>query len=481
MSRIASRRFSIEHQLWFASRSGDWNPLHVDPIEARRTVAGQLVVHGIHALLWAVEAHLATAGDVPAAVNATFFKPTPVDADLALDRTTETDGTVWLEATRASDVLFSVRLRPGAVPHSGAHAVAPRDRPRPPLRVLSFEEVKDAAGASPIEADADALTRTFPRACASLGPGRVAALMTVSQIVGMECPGHHSLLAGVDVRIDVPDTSAAVEWRVSRHRAAAASIEIAVSGGGLLGTAAVFVRPAPVDQLTAAEMKARVAPGEFAGQRALVIGGSRGLGEVVTKAVAAGGGEVTLTYHTGQGDARRVAADIESIGRRCQVDRFDAIAADAAACRRLLATAPTHLYYFATPRIGAGHAGRFDSELSARFQAAYVDGFANVVLAAADLNNALRVFYPSSVFVRELPPAQIEYAAAKAAGELICRLVARQHPHVGILVTRLPRVRTDQTVSLVGGTPRSAVEVMLTAVRRLHRLGDGLTVDDETK
>lgn len=172
MSRIASRRFSIEDQLWFASQSGDWNPVHVDPVEARRTVAGELVVHGIHGLLWTVDTHLATAGDVPLAVSATFVKPTPVGADIALERTLDTDGTVWLEATRGSDVLFSVRIMPGPLPLSGEHSVAPRKRRDRSPRVLSFDAVKDAAGASPIEADAGALSRIFqvrviPSGCAA--------------------------------------------------------------------------------------------------------------------------------------------------------------------------------------------------------------------------------------------------------------------------------------------------------------------------
>jgi NAD(P)-dependent dehydrogenase (short-subunit alcohol dehydrogenase family) len=479
VSRIASRRFSVEDQLWFASQSGDWNPVHVDAIEARRTVAGELVVHGTHALIWALDAHLATGGGVPAAVNATFFKPSPVDADITLERTVDTDGTVWLEATRGGDVLFSGHIVPGPVPVSGSQALAPRNRPRQTPRVLSFDEVKDAAGVSPIEADADALSRIFPRACNILEQRRVAALMTLSQIVGMECPGLHSLLSGVDVRFDVSDPSPAIEWRVTRHRLAAAPIRIAVSGGGLAGTVAALVRPAPVEQLTAAEMKARVTAGEFAGQHALVIGGSRGLGEVVAKAVAAGGGKVTLTYHAGEADARRVAADIESIGRTCGVEHFDATSADAAARERLVTAGATHLYYFATPRIGAGRAGRFDSELWARFHAAYVDGFAHLVFAAADFNKKLRVFYPSSVFVNEVPSSQMEYVAAKAAGEMICRLVARQYPNIGILASRLPRMTTDQTVSLLGAPPRSAVGVMLTVIRRLHHLANGLTIDDD--
>ncbi len=56
MNDILGRRtFSIDDQRCFATLSGDHNPLHLDPVVARRTMAGEPVVHGVHTLLWALE------------------------------------------------------------------------------------------------------------------------------------------------------------------------------------------------------------------------------------------------------------------------------------------------------------------------------------------------------------------------------------------------------------------------------------------
>ena len=52
---VASRTFTLEDQNTFAKFSGDFNPIHVDPIFARRTISGQCVVHGIHGLMWALD------------------------------------------------------------------------------------------------------------------------------------------------------------------------------------------------------------------------------------------------------------------------------------------------------------------------------------------------------------------------------------------------------------------------------------------
>src|SRR5438552_14675943 len=63
VSTLSSRRFTLEDQLEFAEISGDWNPMHVDAIAARRTICDDVVVHGIHSLLWALECVAQLAGE----------------------------------------------------------------------------------------------------------------------------------------------------------------------------------------------------------------------------------------------------------------------------------------------------------------------------------------------------------------------------------------------------------------------------------
>src|SRR5208283_179858 len=53
---VARHRFDDAEQERFASATGDFNPMHMDPIAARRTQAGAPVVHGIHYALWAIDA-----------------------------------------------------------------------------------------------------------------------------------------------------------------------------------------------------------------------------------------------------------------------------------------------------------------------------------------------------------------------------------------------------------------------------------------
>src|SRR5580658_10456419 len=53
-----TRVFSADDQLAFARLSGDYNPIHLDPVAARRLLFGQPVVHGMHTLVWALDVWL---------------------------------------------------------------------------------------------------------------------------------------------------------------------------------------------------------------------------------------------------------------------------------------------------------------------------------------------------------------------------------------------------------------------------------------
>src|SRR5262245_50759968 len=84
------RKFNFEDQIAFAALSGDYNPIHVDALAARRLLFGAPLVHGVHSVMWALDSCLQNSTEALElhSLRTTFFKPVRVgeEIDLAVQR-----------------------------------------------------------------------------------------------------------------------------------------------------------------------------------------------------------------------------------------------------------------------------------------------------------------------------------------------------------------------------------------------------------
>ncbi len=462
---VFQRTFTEDDQRHFAALSGDWNPVHTDPVAARRTPYGH-IVHGVHAVAWAMNAFLVDpAPSSPSRIRVTFLRPIAVRQPVVATWGVEDDEVVCSIEGR-SGVAVAIRMSLGGpafsdpcLPASLAARGTPAD--------LAFADARGLEGVTDASGDTAALTATFPHLVAALGTLRTAAILGLSRLVGMVCPGLHSVFTGLDVTV-IAESLSSISYRVTRHSVARAPVRIGFAGGGISGSLDAFFRPRPAVQATVADVAASVEPGSYAGQTALIIGGSRGLGEATAKLVASAGGTVIVTYHVGRADAERVRDEIRAAGRQCLVFQCDAEHPEA-----LLAqldgqrVRPTHVFFFASPPIHANR-GAFDPDMFAAFAAHYVVAFDRLCRGVADRGGA-RVFYPSTVFLDDSAPGFAEYTCAKAAGEALCRHMARTLPSLQLYPERLPRTHTDQTNSFLEGPAASAHEVMAGIVKQMSR------------
>ena len=466
-------RFTAADQRSFARLSGDFNPVHLDPVVSRRVGPGEPIVHGMHLLLRALEIHVADSSVRRRLTLAvTFLRPAFLHELIRVESTAE--GTVsahsdgGVEVARAQIASASGPTRPAIAPNRRSR-MAPGAAHRAPT-VHTLADVAGAAGVIEL-ATTGSVRHAFPRLARALGADVVAAMAGISKLVGMECPGRDSILSGLRLNLTPHARAARLGWRVARADRRFGLVRIEVCGQGVTGTVDAFLRPPPAALPTIAAAATRVGPAEFTGQRALVVGGSRGLGAAAAMLLAAGGGLPIVTYASGAAEAAALQADARLAGRKIETLRFDLVDDDAATSLGEAAARfrPTHLYYFATPRIFARRREPFDDKLFERFAAFYVGGFARVCASLGPAVQTVDVFYPSSTAIEQQPAELAEYVAAKSAGESLCRLLERQTRGLRILVRRLPRVATDQTASVVAARARDPYDVMLPIVREMQQ------------
>ena len=469
---LAQRTFTVEDQTAFALLSGDANPMHMDALAARRTQAGKPVVHGVHTLLWAMDRVAARHPGLPrpGAVRADFRSFLHIGRTAKVSEREDASGRRL--AVTADDVTI-LSLELGALSRRTPRAVqVPSVEPaRPNLPVeLQLGQIADQRGLVAFAAEPEAVAAAFPHASAWIGVDRVGALLCCTRLVGMACPGLHSIFNRLDVELEgvggAPGLlSYAVEGVDPRFR----RVALAVAASGLTGSLVTSVRTPPVRQVSMAVLAGRVEPGEFKGARALVVGGSRGLGEATAKVLASGGAEVVVTYARGRSDAEGVAAEIGDAGGRCTVTHFEAL--DDAAEQLQCVGSFTHAYYFATQSILTSSARTFDPERLEAFLAMYVSGFSRLCQALMAQGGTVGVYYPSSVSVADRPAGMGEYAMAKAAGEILCEEINRAQSRLHVIASRLPRLATDQTASLISVETPDPIDILHPLIQRVQQIG----------
>ena len=472
----AMRHFGASDQESFARLSGDWNPMHMDMLAARRTQAGSRVVHGMHLVLWALD-HLACSDGrigllTSAKIKFTAFVHLERPVALVLVKSGaegirlqlmvgETPALVAKLKFGESTDIASVPMISGGVTKIALGEVALEPE---------FEAMGQQDGRLDLPAGATRLAETlFPALCLAVGATAVCELALLSTVVGMIVPGLHSILSEVGISLRGAECGLpGCDFRVKGTDARFRRVEVLTRGARLSAALTAFARFPPPPAPTFEAALALIVPGEFRGRRSLIIGGSRGIGAATAKLIAAGGGKVALSYVHGRADAETVAQDI-NLGcgsPNCTIFRYDA-EANPEPQLAAVPSAVTHVYYFATPHIFGQGKMAYSAARFREFVKFYVDGFYNLVLAlvSSQTPTGLTLFYPSSIAVVERPRYMSEYSMAKAAGEMLCADLLRTIPGISIDTPRLPRIETDQTATVPPVAAASALEVMLPLLR----------------
>lgn len=462
---LGIKTFAMNDQLDMARWSGDFNPMHVDVVAARRLLTGSPVVHGMHLVLEALARWSVYGGTSFAALGGEFSKPVSV-GDCVSFFAQQQDGKTVLLA-RVDGITHMMLTLTVELQSATWEGLPPGERlewgnrpiEEPPAhwldRTCALPEIEGTLPAANL-------------AASIIGMQGAIQLGQLSTLVGMACPGLHSIFASFV--LTKRETISGGRFRAQLYDSRFKLLRITVDGAWC-GEVRAFVRAAPQQQPPMQEVIALVEPGLPAGHRTWVLGGSRGLGEIAAKVAAAAGSEVTLTYASGLDDAHRVADEINSADRgRASVARYSVGDTE---IRTLCSerTRPLAILYFATPRIARRRAQLFEPARLREFLEVYAEEPARLALALehASLQHRspapVRFFFPSSTYIDELPSGMVEYAMAKAAAEVMAQDLNKRLRYVQVKTTRLPKLLTDQTAGITAEAGPSALAVVALAIQ----------------
>jgi len=467
---VGERTFNHEDQLSFAELSGDYNFIHVDPLYSRRSLFGSVVVHGIHSVLCGLEYWLASyANEVTIrSLKAEFNSPLRVDEAtiFTLRRINQNQLVIEIRSKRSVGTRLKIVWRSGkeVMPQSFVDDCPVKQNPK----LLSKTEICKSFGRLDLYLKHDIVKSEFPNLHTYLSPNLIATLLATTRLVGMHCPGVNSLFSEVNLHSDKNQLGTGLTYDAKDVDDRFGLLTMNIQAPGLCGSIKAFERPSPQIQRSFKEMKASVNNSEFSNQRALIIGGTRGLGEVTAKLLAAGGADVKITYFQGKNEAREIVTEINQGGGTADCFSLNVIDDNLKLADRFNDDwLPTHLYYFATPFISQGDKGFFSKSTFMEFCQYYIFGFQNIVqqLSELDLRAAL---YPSTIFIDKPPVNMGEYTASKAAGEILCNILESTKPTIKFSFPRLPKLATDQTANTRQIKEPSPELILLQYIRELQ-------------
>jgi hypothetical protein len=474
------KQFDLEDQRRFAVLSGDWNPLHMDPVYSRRLLFGEPVVHGVHLVLYALEQLLQNRSSRRALkrLKAVFSHPLHLNKPFHM-RVIAADndgfeirgmqnechmlGQFYAEE---NDEYWSVSL--------------PRTVPPSKCRELSFAEASEMHGVAPLYLNEEELRSMFPSLEKIIPAVQMAEILATTRLTGMDCPGLHAIFHSLDLHFEPNRQPLEMRYRVDSGDERFSRLRLAVESYGASGELSVFFRPGPVAQPSIAEAAEKVRSGEFKGVRALIVGGSRGLGELTAKIIAAGGGEVRLTYNLGRNDADRVVNEINGAQGKCSFFQLDVLKPLPSNWAEMFHDwRPTHLFYFATPYFGPAHANKYAPCELYNLSYDYLMGFSRLLESILSWNqNGLKVLFPSTALLNVPEKGLEEYIEIKSAGELLCQYYAERHASLEFHIPRLPRMKTDETAALRPSRTAENLKVMLEEIRKMEGMDEMDDIDN---
>ena len=340
--------------------------------------------------------------------------------------------------------------------------------PKESPKELLFEELIDATGSLVPYLDEEKFSSIFPNVFNKLDKQHIATLLSSTRLIGMCCPGLNSLISSLEFSFKYNGNGDnKLNYNVAKVDPRFNMLFVNLNTSNFDGKIRTFMRPALVKQLNYSDVIAHVKKDEFKGQRVLVVGGSRGLGEMTTKILVAGGASVRFTYNRGLDDAKKVEEEISSTFNSVEKIKLDVLDGDT--YPRIVQNdwIPTHCYYYATPFIFSGVKGVFSEGLLDDFNSVYVSAFIKLHTFLRS-KGTLNYFYPSTTALDEMPDNMVEYTISKYAAQKACEILRRNDSEINIELYKFPRMETDQTVSFLPVKNHDPLEYTLSFIRSFN-------------
>lgn len=270
---------------------------------------------------------------------------------------------------------------------------------------------------------------------------QIYQIINLSAFVGMISPGLNSIFYSFEYYYQYNNNdNKIIKFMLNENNYDIKTYKYIYEGYNSNGMLISIYRPESINQIKIKDIQ--INNTQYLDDNILIIGGSRGLGEVIAKIFYCGGANVTITYYKCEKDALNIKN--ESNGK-INILKFD-IENDIGKINELSESKYTRVFYMATPKLYQNNT--FNIDIFNLYYKYYCINF-NDLINYLNKDNLKYIFYPSSEYLNNPDKKYEEYITAKILGEKIVDALNIKYPHIDSVSIRLPRLETDLTNTFI--------------------------------
>ncbi len=447
--QIINNKFKIssEELKAFREASGDWNPIHYDIEISRRYFTEKPIIHGILSLLKILHEYFLFKKVQLISIKCNFKSPVYPDIDykLCCEKLSSSSENIYL--FYENNLLFNCNLTFSY----DFQKYLSKSNFKKPSRTKPFNQefknINKSNGELELQIDEIFLKKNFYSLIDNLSIESLASLITTSRLVGMICPGLNSIYSSLDIHFNEKYSKKYLYWEVTSASRKFLPVKISFNSSGLSGNLSAFYREEPIKQMSIKELSKKIEKKNLPPQNILVIGGSRGIGEITAKLLSFRNAKIKITYNKGLNDADRITNEINEFGFSASFSHLNILDLELLENFFDVNVHFDQIYFYASPRIKNSTKKIFDYDLYENYNKYYIKPLIKISqIIGKTKNKKSKIFFPSTIFIsEEKNNSFMEYQASKLLGELIGKNINNNSENIFIFYSRLPRLLTDQT------------------------------------
>ena len=319
----------------------------------------------------------------------------------------------------------------------------------PKSKINTFNHLNNNSNKIKLYSSEKLLKNIFPQLNIKLNSNLISLLLCLTRIVGMKMPGMYSIFSSFNINLsnDI-DLDNSLNFKLNEYDPRWSYLKIDFHNKFCSGEICAFERPKPTFQPTYKEIKKKLKKMNFKNKKALVIGGSNGIGEVCVKILSYYGAKVTFTYFKDQKNSKCIKNDCQN--KYLKFIKFDANNFNEKKLVQLINKEKfDQIYYFATPKIFNEQSEQINIEILGKFFKFYILNAINLLNLIDDTTSKKVNFLLASTVVTDQKTYENnlkEYTLIKKFSEQIFNLNIFQNIKVNIF--KFNRVKTNQTISI---------------------------------